>query len=277
MHNPTKIPILPSVVSLRFREMLQYRAAAWAGVFTQVVFGFILLMVLLAFYESSDAAPPMGRIELMAYIWIGQALFALMPWSADRGITEMVRTGSVAYELARPVDTYTLWFSRTLGWRLGATLARGAPLLAIAGFLFPVAGLASWALPPPDSAAALLAFFPALAVGVLLAVTINSLLHVSILWTLDPDGIMRIAPAFILLLSGMVIPLPLFPDFLQPLLAALPFRGIIDVPLRLYSGHIPAGEAWKHLSLGAAWTVALIALGRWIMERGLRQVVVQGG
>ena len=63
-----------AVFSSRVREELQYRAAAAAGLFTQVVFGFILIMVLLAFYSSSDVVSPLGVLDTVAYIWLAQAL-----------------------------------------------------------------------------------------------------------------------------------------------------------------------------------------------------------
>ncbi len=184
MLGKSKIPKASlSLVSLRFREILQYRAAAWAGVFTQVVFGFILPMILLAFYASSDTDPSMGSEQLIVYIWLGQTLFTLMPWSADRSVVEMVRTGSVAYELARPIDTYLLWFSRTMGWRLGAVVSRGLPLIVIVAVGFPLAGLHQWALPAPVSVAAMIAFTAALGVSVFLATALTMLMHGVILWT----------------------------------------------------------------------------------------------
>jgi len=42
-----------AVVGARFRMLLQYRAAAIAGLFTQIVFGLVLIMVYEGFYRSS--------------------------------------------------------------------------------------------------------------------------------------------------------------------------------------------------------------------------------
>ena len=36
----------------------------------------------------------------------------------------------------------------------------------------------------------------------------------------------------------MIIPLPLFPDWAQPVVWALPFAGLVDLPFRVYTGHI---------------------------------------
>ncbi len=45
-----------AILSARFRTLLQYRAAAVAGVVTQFAFGFIHIMVLTAFYHIRRAA-----------------------------------------------------------------------------------------------------------------------------------------------------------------------------------------------------------------------------
>jgi ABC-2 type transport system permease protein len=79
------------------------------------------------------------------------------------------------------------------------------------------------------------------------------------------------------LLSGALVPLPLLPEWIQPLAAALPFRGLLDTPFRLYLGHLPPAEALLAVAHQLAWTVALVLLGRWLLARALRRVVVQGG
>ncbi len=80
----------------------------------------------------------------------------------------------------------------------------------------------------------------------------------------------------VIVLSGMVVPLPLFPDWSQPILNALPFRGLVDVPFRLYVGHIPPEEVISVLAHQVAWSAALIGLGHAVLSRGTRRLVVQG-
>ena len=64
---------------LRVITALQYRAAAISGFFTQLFFGFIYLMVYLAFYESnSSSSLPMNFQNLVNYLWISQAFFVLI-------------------------------------------------------------------------------------------------------------------------------------------------------------------------------------------------------
>lgn len=266
-----------AVLSARYRTLLQYRAAAAAGAVTQLFFGFVMIMVLEAFYRSSDVAPPLSFPAAVTYIWLGQAFFALLPWNHDLEIEELVRRGHVVYELVRPLDLYTLWAVRTLATRTSRATLRALPIALGAGLVMPALGLEAWRFAPPVSAAAAGAWIVAAAVAVALGTALTMLVHVSLLWTLSGEGLARVMPALVTLLSGMVIPLPLFPTWSQPLLRALPFRGLVDVPNRIWTGHLPVGDAWSEIALAALWTLALVLVGRALLARGLRRLVVQGG
>ncbi len=258
-----------AIVSARFRTLLQYRAAAVAGMVTQLFWGLILVMVFEAFFRSTTASQPMQMEEVATYIWLGQAFLGMLPWNMERDIRDLIRTGAVSYELLRPLDLYTLWFSRVLAWRVAAPLLRSVPLLVIAGLFFGMQAPATWTAAGAFALAMLGAF--------LLSCAITTLLNISMMWTVSGDGIAGLTPTVVLVFSGSLVPLPFFPEWMQPLLEALPFRGLVDTPYRLYLGHIPAGEALPLLAHQAAWTAALVVFGRWALSRGVRRLVVQGG
>jgi viologen exporter family transport system permease protein len=99
----------------------------------------------------------------------------------------------------------------------------------------------------------------------------------SLLWTISGDGIYRLAGPMIFFFSGIVIPLPMFPDWTQRLITLLPFRGLIDTPFRIYLGSLTGPAAMLALIHQWAWLVTLVIAGRMILARGLRRLVVQGG
>jgi len=266
-----------AVVSARYRTLLQYRAAAFAGFVTQLFWGGVRLAILAAFYAAASAAQPMNMAEVVAYVWLGQALLGMLPWNNDADFVEQVRSGAVAYDLLRPLDLYAYWYARTLAFRTATTTLRAIPLVLFAMLLLPAAGLDAWALRPPPTWSALAYFVVALVAAALLATAVTMLAHISLLWTISGQGMDRILPAFVTVFSGMVIPLPLFPEWLQPFLAWQPFRGLADVPYRIYSGNIPVAEAAAEITLTCAWVVVLVWLGRTLLARGVRRLVVQGG
>ena len=267
-----------AVVSARFRVLLQYRAAAIAGLWTQIFFGLVLIMIYEAFYRSSTAAvQPMTFAQLVSYVWLGQALLATLPWNVDGDLKALIRSGAVAYELCRPIDLYGLWFARAAAHRTAPAVLRAVPLAAFAMFVLPLLGLGAWRLAPPASLAAGACFVIALGCAIVLGCAISTLINITLMWTVAGDGIIMLATTAVSLLSGLIIPLPLLPAWSQAVVRWLPFAGLFDLPFRIYNGHIAPAGLTLVLVRQLGWTIAIIVLGRWLLRRGMRRIVVQGG
>jgi ABC-2 type transport system permease protein len=267
-----------AVIGVRFRMLLQYRAAAIAGVWTQIFFGLVLIMVYEAFYRSSTAAAqPMTFAQLVSYVWLGQALLTILPWNVDTEIRVLVRSGAIAYELCRPIDLYGLWFARAVAHRTAPAALRALPQVVFAMVCLPLLGLEAWRLEPPASLAAGIGFVVALACSLLLSCAISTLINITMMWTIAGDGVVMLTTTTVSLLSGLLIPLPLLPDWSQQVVRWLPFAGLVDLPFRIYSGHIAPGGLALVLARQLGWTIATIWFGRWLLDRGMRRIVVQGG
>lgn len=266
-----------AVLSARYRMLLQYRAAAFAGFATQLFWGAIKVMVLAAFYALASGEHPMTLTQVIAYIWLGQALLGLLPWNVDAELQEKMLSGAVAYELLRPLDLYAYWYAHTMALRTATTSLRMLPMFVVVGIVLPLVGLGEWALPPPVDAAAAIGFAVSIAMTVLLASSITMLFHIALIWTLSGRGFNSIMVGLVVVLSGNIVPLPLFPDWLQGFLNWQPFRGLADVPFRIYSGNIVGADAGLQIMTQLAWTAVIVAAGYAVLKRASRRVVVQGG
>ncbi len=187
----------------------------------------------------------------------------------DYDVRAMIESGAVAYELARPLDLYWLWYCRSLAARTAPVLLRMGPVILVAALFF--------GLRAPASPASAGLWVTSTCAAVLLSAAVATLLTTTLLWTVAADGINAVAFGLIWLFSGLVVPLPLFPDWLQPVLNVLPFRGMMDTPFRIYMGHIPPDQAILAIAHQLAWTVAFVMLGRFMVGAGTRKLVVQGG
>lgn len=265
-----------AIVRARFALMLQYRAAAVAGFVTQCWWGGIKVMVLTAFYRATATAP-MTLAQAIDYVWLGQALFTMLPWSADPELARMARSGDVAYERLRPLDTYAAWYARAVARRTATPLLRAVPMVLMAGVLFPLIGWSAWALEPPSSAAAVLLFAVSIALVIALSAAVSTAMDILTVATLSDRGVNMLVGPFIIVLSGSLVPLPLFPDWLQPVLRNQPFAGLMDTPFRIYSGHLAGRVATIALARQAIWVIVLVILGRALMERVMSRLQTQGG
>lgn len=252
---------------------MQYRTAAWAGIATQFFWGFMLLMIFRAFYRSSGTEPPMSWHQLVAYMWLNQALLAMiMLWYVDGELLSGITDGLVAYELCRPYDMYGFWFARLVATRLSSVALRCLPILAVS-FLLPE----PFRMTLPPNIASLGAFLLSRSLSLLLVTAVSMFVYILTFMTMSSYGprlVIGVAAEF---LAGQIIPIPLMPEWLQQILNFLPYRYISDLPFRLYSGNISGDDAVFQIGVQIAWILGLCLLGKLAFCRITQRIVIQGG
>jgi ABC-2 type transport system permease protein len=268
-----------SLFASRFQLILQYRGAAFAGFITQCWWGGLKVMILVAFYGASAAAAdaPITLAQAITYTWVSQGLLAMLPWLGDPDIATAVRTGAVSYDRLRPLDFYGLWYSRTAGWIAARMVPRLVLMFAFAALLLPMIGFEEWAWQAPESFAAGCLFAVSLVFALLLSAAMVMLLNIGVAALLNPRGINALVAAPVVVLSGNLLPLTLFPEWMHTVLLVQPLAGVLDIPLRIYFGQLSDASALGGMGLQVFWLIALVVLGRWSIARVLRNLEMQGG
>ena len=252
---------------------LQYRAAAWAGIFTQFFWGFMETQLYRALYRGGADRFPMELSALVSYIWLRQAFFAMLnTWTFENQLFETIRSGDVAYELCRPVSLYGMWFARNAALRVSRAALRCGPILVVSALL-----PAPWGLSAPASLGAFLCFLLSLILCLAVTVAFSLVVYFSCFYTVSADGLRSILTPVSDLLSGALVPLPFMPDALARVLSYSPFGAMLNAPLRIYSGDLSGPGALGAMALQVFWLTAVGALGLYMSKRGLKKVRLQGG
>jgi ABC-2 type transport system permease protein len=76
------------------------------------------------------------------------------------------------------------------------------------------------------------------------------------------------------LLSGLIVPIGMFPSWAQVAIWCTPYPAIVQVPADLFIGR---GSVPLLLAYQLGWAIALLLLGRVVLRLGGRTLVVQGG
>lgn len=258
---------------LRFITNLQYRAAALAGISTQFFFGFIFVMVYVAFYKSSSSAKPINMEELVTYIWLGQAFYSLTyVYYRDKDFLGMIKNGDIAYELARPQNLYLKWYIKILAGKVSSALLKFLPILIVA-FILPK----PYNLSLPHSYISFILFLISLIFATILVTAIVTLFNTFVFFTMDEKGTIAILGVIAELFSGQIVPVPLMPKSLIFISSILPFRFIFDIPYRIYSGNININNSIISLFIQLIWIIVMISIGVIVQNKILKKVVVQGG
>jgi ABC-2 type transport system permease protein len=240
-------------------------------VFTQFVFGFARVLILLAFYRVSSGGGALDLAGAVNYVWLGQMFLRLMP-RGDAELDEEVRSGQVAYNLLRPVPLLGQFFARSLANRMSSVTLRFLPFLPVV-LILP----APYRLGLPVSLSAGLFWAGSMLLAAALGAAINCALSSFCFRSVMGDGARLLVSAGSMLLAGITVPLPLLPDGLQAALIASPFAGLSDLPIRLYTGVLPVRLAPLVLGLQAFWIAAFLAVAHWQLRRNLKTLDILGG
>ncbi|CAL9313674.1 hypothetical protein SUDANB52_05042 [Streptomyces sp. SudanB52_2052] len=188
-----------------FRRYATYRAAMLAGIFTNTVFGLILVYTYVALWDERPHLGGYDQAQAITYVWIGQALFKTLGISGggfEDELMERIRTGDVAVDLYRPADLQLWWLAADGGRALFELFARGVPPFVIGALFFPLAlpgDLAAWA-----------AFLVAVALAWVVGFAIRYLVALSAFWLIDGTGVVQMSWFVGWFCSGMMLPLNVF-------------------------------------------------------------------
>ena len=251
------------------QRQFAYRTENLAGLITNTFFGYIRAALFLAVYQTTTNLGGYDLQGAVTYTWITQAMIMVSSNWGWWDVEETIRTGNVVSDLSKPFSYVGFWLARDLGRAAYFVVFRATPIL--------LAGQLLYGLHWPSSVGAWLAFSTALWLSVVVSFGWRFLLNVSAFWTTDARGLGSIALAASLFLGGFVVPIRYFPDWLQPVVLALPFASITQTPADLFVERIQNADVLGPLLLQLVWAIVLLGLAQLLTLLAIRRVVIQGG
>lgn len=262
-----------SVFRIRFINNLQYRAVTLGAIITRFAWGFMEVLAYSMLYHTGNAAFPMEFSQTVSYIWMQQTLIVLFSVVfSDGEISSAIESGSIAYELVRPMDLYGRWFCQSAANRVAFTILNCLPTLLVA-LIIPE----PYRMSLPLATGQFLLFLLSTVLALCVVVAFAMLMYISLFYILSQRGVKIIVTALTTFLSGGVIPLPFFPAPVLAVVQLLPFAAMQNIPLLIYSGNIAGVDALKGIAFQIFWLAVLFLFGRFTMRRALKKVIVQGG
>ena len=259
-----------AIAGAGYRRWATYRQAAIAGVFVNTVFGVIKLSILIGIADSAGGTVAgYDAASLSTYAWVSQGLIAVVMIFIWTELADRVRTGDIAVDLARPVDLQLSWLAADLGRAAWGLVSRAAIPILFGAIFFGF----HW---PTDPTAIVL-----LPVSILLAVCVSFacrfMVNLTAFWLTEVRGLVLLYVLVSGVLGGHLVPVQLFPDWLQAAAYVTPFPAMIQFPINLVTGQATGLRAVAEVAAQVAWAAGLLLLGRLVLSRATRKLVVQGG
>jgi ABC-2 type transport system permease protein len=257
-----------AIFTTTLRDQLAYLGEMLLRTVFLVLILYIFLQLWRAAYaaQGSDTMAGFSVAQMIWYLALTESIVLSRP-SVSRAVDEEVRSGAIAYTLGRPYG----YASYRLTTYLAERLLRFLTTLAVAGTLA-MLYVGPVEVSPASLAAALVATVVAVAIDFVAVFGIGLLAF----WVEDTSSLDLIYSRAVMLLGGMLLPLDVFPDWLQRVAFSLPFSAMLHGPARLALSESP-GDLWPLLGRQLFYLAAASAAVSLLYRSALRRLNVHGG
>jgi ABC-2 type transport system permease protein len=272
LRRPGGLAAMTSKTWAVLRITLASRLAYMGEVLVRTIFMVLVLYTFTQLWQATNqsqdvlSATGFNISQLIWYLAFTEAI-TLSVSRMDREVDREVRSGDLAYRIARPLP-YPLYHlgaslgDRVLRFVLNLLVGIGVALVFVGPvqitFLGLIAGLST----------ALVAFV----VDFVYSFSISLLSF----WVEDTDGLHLLYSRCAMILGGLLIPLDAYPDWLGNIARALPFQYLVYQPARLFV----QGDVSQWLNVIAV-QLLLVGIGLIplvvLYRAGLQRVSAQGG
>jgi ABC-2 type transport system permease protein len=252
-----------------FVNILAFRLRYYTGVLTYLINVTVYYFIWKALYTATPNLAGFTFPEMITYVAVGWIIRSLYFNNIDQDMAEEILEGKISMALIKPVSVQAMYISQALGETVFRLAMLSAPVALVVTLIFPVK--------PPASVGHALLFLVSLVGSVLLVFMLNFIVGTCAIKLKSILGLLR-AKFFVQeLLSGLLVPMALFPEPARKVMAFLPFQHIGYTPMLIYLGKVTYRQAGQALAVQGVWIVALAAFGDWFWRVMARRITIHGG
>lgn len=199
----------------------------------------------------------------IAMMLVNHFTFSWIMWEYDYRI----RSGDFSTVLLKPIHPIHSDIADNLGYKVLTLIVYLPAVGLLAWFFRPTWTVVGWAVA---------ATLPVLVFAFLMRFFLEWGLAMSAFWTTRTGAVNQVYFVSLLFFSGRLAPLEFFPQPIQTLAAALPFRWMLAFPVELVLGRLSPQETLTGVGVQLAWIVIGLLLIRVVYRAGIRRYAAFG-
>ena len=256
-----------AAIKVGFGHTLAYRAEVLIQLFSTAIVAGLNGSIWSAAVQGRTEIAGIPSLQLHAYVVVAWTAVSFYATRINEDIGRRFRDGQIASDLLRPMAFRDFWYARELGRAFATFLVHTLPLLAGCSLAFGVR--------LPSSPLVWLSWLLSLWLGHLTSFGLAFLVGIASVRLRSTTGLSHVKSVLVSVFSGALIPLELFGPGWQPVVQALPFRAMAQIPTRIFLGQ--ESEPGRALAIQAAWGLGLWLAGGLGWRAVQRRLVIQGG
>ena len=254
------------ITKVSLANTLTYRVT----IITRFVFYTLYIYIFMSLWRTiykDSSLNGYGYAQIVWYLIVTEFISFVIGSDYYTNMNEEVKTGSIAYQIGRPVRYVFYQFANALG-QICVNGACFGLLAVVLGFVF------AGAL-PTFQMVGLPAFALSMALSIVLQFFILTLIGLSAFVFEDNYGIFLIYQKLCFML-GMLLPVEFLPDWLQSIAKGLPFSYVYWAPAGLFVNY-SRSAALEILPRQAGWAVAAVVVTLLCYRQCVKRLQVNGG
>jgi len=207
--------------------------------------------------------------ETFLHLALAASIFGIFQTMTEDEMSRSIRSGKITMLFIKPMDYQVYIFITRIGMLLTNIICIMIPSIFMIMFLYKSKILLEINI---------LLFIVALIFSFLISFTIDFTIGLFSFYTESIWGITTTKDAIILLLSGAIIPLNFFPEYIRKILELLPFRAIYNIPLKiLIDKNLIFIDYIKLLLTQFFWVLIMLYVSRIFLNKAKKIVTINGG
>ena len=261
---------------------MQYRIRFMFWVFYNFLSIIIVYFLWRAVYSSTLGGLEGGVINgynfssMVLYVFINVIVMNLTYMDCSDFIADDIQDGSIAMRLIKPLSYRGQLFFQGFGNLMISLIFFALPFtvfLLIFGKMMGVSGFITNPL-------TIVFFIVSIILGGIIRYFVSFCFGMIVFFTINSFGVWQLREAIERILSGALIPIALFPSWMQVACNFTPFCQYGYVPVAIFLGEnvgVDINQTLIFLAIQLAWVLVLGLLSTIMWKNAVKKVVVQGG
>lgn len=257
------------LIDLNIKENFAYRADYLLNLFSALAMITVQYFLWSAVFSGQSQIQGFNFSDMINYIVVIWAIYSFInTQSVSYDIQNQLLNGDIGYDFLMPVNLYGYYLIRFYSQKFLNLVMIGVPVFIFSVVFFNI-NLISFLN--------IIFFLLSVQLSFFIAYNISFLVGLLSIFFKNIEGFIQLEKFLKLLLSGALVPLAFFPDWVEKISIVLPYRYVNYIPSLIFIGKINSDEILISIFIQLVWAVSLSLITSLFFRRIRNKVVIFGG
>ncbi|MGC9365578.1 MAG: ABC transporter permease [bacterium] len=254
---------------LNVKENFAYRADYLLNLFSAVAMITVQYFLWSAVFSGQSQIQGFNFSDMISYIVVIWAIYSFInTQSVSYDIQNQLLNGDIGYDFLMPLSLYFYYLIRFYSQKILNLVIIGLPVFIFSIMFFNINLTGSLNI---------IFFLLSVQLSFFISYNISFLVGLLSIFFKNIEGFIQLEKFLKLLLSGALVPLAFFPDWVERITTFFPYRYVNYIPSLIFIGKINSDEILTSFFIQLVWAVSLSLVASLFFRKIRNKVVIFGG